>query len=112
MVPHFDEFDTYVDDDDDVGVVSQRPNAAQMRKKPKQKGPMHLYFTPDAERVVKDRKEGKLKQMAINESCKKELRERACGDHCLKKRSEASPRGAASPPRDLGSSRSLPLAAF
>ena len=78
---HFDDIDAYVEDDEDVvEVVTQTPNTTHVRKRPKQKGPMNLYFTPDAERVVKDRKEGKLKQMTINDSCRKELRERACRD--------------------------------
>lgn len=46
-------------------------------KKAKPKGPMDLYFTPNPQKVVQDRRDGKMKQVAINEACKKELRDRA-----------------------------------
>ncbi|XP_065857049.1 uncharacterized protein [Euphorbia lathyris] len=47
-------------------------------KKPKLKGPMDVFFTPDAEKALKDRK---LRKTTINETCKKELlRGKACAD--------------------------------
>ena len=38
---------------------------------------MDQYFTPNADTVVKNRKEGKLMQATINQLCLKELREKA-----------------------------------
>ncbi|XP_039127447.1 uncharacterized protein LOC120263558 isoform X1 [Dioscorea cayenensis subsp. rotundata] len=46
------------------------------KKRQRQKGPMDLYFTQNAENSRK--KEKNLKQTTINDTCKKELRERAC----------------------------------
>ncbi|KAJ9705844.1 hypothetical protein PVL29_003780 [Vitis rotundifolia] len=47
-------------------------------KKPRQKGPMDHFFTPDAEMVVQNRKSGRMNQTTINDAYKKETRERAC----------------------------------
>lgn len=46
----------------------------------KQKGSIDLFFTPIAEAIVQNRKEGKMKQTSTNEACKKELREGVCED--------------------------------
>ncbi|XP_058007664.1 uncharacterized protein LOC110641407 [Hevea brasiliensis] len=51
-----------------------------MKKKPRTKGLIDVFFAQNAERAVKDRKNAKLKQTTINEACKKELREKACRD--------------------------------
>ncbi|RVW36052.1 hypothetical protein CK203_117295 [Vitis vinifera] len=47
-------------------------------KKPRQKGPMDHFFTPNAEMVVQNRRSGKMNQTTINDAYKKEARERAC----------------------------------
>ena len=47
-------------------------------KKPRQKGPMDPFFTPNAEMVVQNRKSGKMNQTTINDAYKKKARERAC----------------------------------
>ncbi|RVW92379.1 hypothetical protein CK203_032455 [Vitis vinifera] len=46
-------------------------------KKPRQKGPMDHFFTPNAEMVVHNRRSGKMNQTTINDANKKEARERA-----------------------------------
>ncbi|RVW62502.1 hypothetical protein CK203_064010 [Vitis vinifera] len=47
-------------------------------KKPRQKGPMDHFFTPNVEMVVQNRRSGKMNQTTINDAYKKEARERAC----------------------------------
>ncbi|RVW19146.1 hypothetical protein CK203_095168 [Vitis vinifera] len=47
-------------------------------KKPRQKGPMDHFFTPNAEMVVQNQRSGKMNQTTINDAYKKEARERAC----------------------------------
>ncbi|RVW39587.1 hypothetical protein CK203_090641 [Vitis vinifera] len=47
-------------------------------KKPRQKGPMDHFFTPNADMVVQNRRSGKMNQTTINDAYKKEARERAC----------------------------------
>ncbi|RVW33881.1 hypothetical protein CK203_082945 [Vitis vinifera] len=47
-------------------------------KKPRQKGPMDHFFTPNAEMVVQNQRNGKMNQTTINDAYKKEARERAC----------------------------------
>jgi len=42
-------------------------------KKPKQKGPIDMFFTPIPTNIVKDRKE-QGEQKTMNELCRKELR--------------------------------------
>ena len=39
---------------------------------------MDNFFTPNAEMVVQNRRSGKMNQTTINDTCKKEARERAC----------------------------------
>lgn len=52
---------------------------ATLPKKPRTKGALDLYFTPNAEKVVQA-KLSKGKQQTINEVCHKELRDKACRD--------------------------------
>lgn len=92
LLPDFDDMEDYgVDEEDEIQMVGPRnkrsggtsgssmaSSKAPSSKKPKEKGPIDLYFTPDAEMVVRSRKEGKGKQTTINEVCKKELRDKAC----------------------------------
>ncbi|RVX12554.1 hypothetical protein CK203_011557 [Vitis vinifera] len=47
-------------------------------KKPRQKGSMDHFFTPNAEMVVQNRRSGKMNQTTINDAYKKEARERVC----------------------------------
>ena len=47
-------------------------------KKPRQKGPMDHFFTPNAEMVVQNQRSGKMNQTTINDAYKKEVRERVC----------------------------------
>ncbi|XP_065856458.1 uncharacterized protein [Euphorbia lathyris] len=83
----FEDVETLGDDsnEDDIAFEVEplkRSNTklGKKSKRPRQKGQIDLYFTPRAEKVVKSRKESKLKQTTINDACKKELRERACLD--------------------------------
>ncbi|XP_058003663.1 uncharacterized protein LOC110645316 [Hevea brasiliensis] len=85
--PDFEDVERMGDDEDEdeiganIEVPQQRSNkVAYMRKKLRTKGPIDVFFTQNAERAVKDRKNAKLKQTTINEACKKELREKACRD--------------------------------
>ena len=48
-------------------------------KKPRQKGPLDVFSAPNPTNIVKGRKE-QGRQRTINALCRKELRERACGD--------------------------------
>jgi len=48
-------------------------------KKPRQKSPLDVFFAPNPANIVKGRKD-QGRQRTINELCRKELRERACGD--------------------------------
>ncbi|XP_065865459.1 uncharacterized protein [Euphorbia lathyris] len=76
----FTNLDSFGDDETEVDDLGE-PNSVGIksirRKKPKLKGPMDVFFTPDAEKALKDRK---LRQTTINETCKKELRAKACAD--------------------------------
>ncbi|XP_020082516.1 uncharacterized protein LOC109706122 [Ananas comosus] len=93
FMPDFEDVDHFDDneEEDDVAELSAKGKRIQSKssgcsigssksahKKPRQKGPMDLYFTPNAEKVIQDRKDGKMKQATINEVCRKELREKAC----------------------------------
>ncbi|RWR88718.1 hypothetical protein CKAN_01775400 [Cinnamomum micranthum f. kanehirae] len=100
MLPHFDELaNAYEEDeeDDDVEVIERgkRPLAhgsevssargsttistASKTKKPKQKGPIDVFFTPNPDVVVQNRKaQGKQTRIDANDPYRKELRERAC----------------------------------
>lgn len=57
----------------------QGERGSSQRKKPRQKGPLDRYFTPNPEDVVKGGKDGKGgKQQTINAVVRKELRDKAC----------------------------------
>ncbi|XP_028062825.1 uncharacterized protein LOC114266138 [Camellia sinensis] len=96
MVPDFDEMDNDDDDDDEILEINQhgkRPVSTQGStrreqgsnssksvgsKQPKQKGPMDVYFTPDPEVAVQNRKaKGKQTRIDDNDPSKKVLRDRA-----------------------------------
>ena len=49
-----------------------------LQKKPRQKGPIDHFFTPNAEMVVQSRRSGKMNQTTINDAYKKEARESVC----------------------------------
>jgi len=57
---------------------TQGSNSAPLPRKPRQKGPMDAYFTPDPEVVLESRRNLKGKQTTINEHYKKEARDKAC----------------------------------
>ncbi|RWR83607.1 Aminoacyl-tRNA synthetase [Cinnamomum micranthum f. kanehirae] len=99
MLPHFDELaNAYEEDEeDDVEVIERgkRPLAhgsevssargsttistVSKTKKPKQKGPIDVFFTPNPDVVVQNRKaQGKQTRIDANDPYRKELRERAC----------------------------------
>ncbi|RWR85049.1 hypothetical protein CKAN_01389100 [Cinnamomum micranthum f. kanehirae] len=99
MLPHFDELaNAYEEDEeDDVEVIERgkRPLAhgsevssargsttfstVSKTKKPKQKGPIDVFFTPNSDVVVQNRKaQGKQTRIDANDPYRKELRERAC----------------------------------
>lgn len=88
-MPDFDDIDDEDEDEDDVQEIDQRgkrvssskgssKSVQSKLKKPRQKGPMDAYFTPDPEMIVKGRKNEKGKQTTINDHYKKEAREKAC----------------------------------
>ena len=69
------ELDEYDDvDEEDVKIGSSRKMPPP--KKPRQKGPMDTYYTPNPHEVVKSRK-GR-RQQTINELCRKDLRDKVC----------------------------------
>ncbi|GJT12491.1 3-hydroxyisobutyryl-CoA hydrolase 1-like protein [Tanacetum coccineum] len=83
VLPDFDDVEEYgYDEVEEVGNGSQqgrRKFQAQPSKKQKGvKGPMDMFFTSPPEQVVKNRKDGKMKQSTINEICKKDLGDKAC----------------------------------
>ncbi|RWR76250.1 hypothetical protein CKAN_00468400 [Cinnamomum micranthum f. kanehirae] len=99
MLPHFDELaNAYEEDEeDDVEVIERgkRPLAhgsevssargsttistVSKTKKPKQKGPIDVFFTPNPDVVVQNRKaQGKQTRIDANDPYRKELRKRAC----------------------------------
>ncbi|RWR84728.1 hypothetical protein CKAN_01355300 [Cinnamomum micranthum f. kanehirae] len=99
MLPHFDELaNAYEEDEeDDVEVIERgkRPLAhgsevssargsttistMSKTKRPKQKGPIDVFFTPSPDVVVQNRKaQGKQTRIDANDPYRKELREQAC----------------------------------
>ncbi|KAI3507987.1 hypothetical protein L1887_22986 [Cichorium endivia] len=76
MQQHFDEYD--VEEEEDVVEVGVGNSKKPPLKKPRQKGPMDMYFTPNPREAVKGRKEGR--QQTINEVCRKDLRHKVCRD--------------------------------
>ncbi|CAI9299642.1 unnamed protein product [Lactuca saligna] len=67
-----DEYDDVGEEDVEIGSSRKMPPP----KKPKQKGPMDTYYTPNPHEVVKSRKGGR--QQTINEVCQKDLRDKVC----------------------------------
>ncbi|GJS19445.1 3-hydroxyisobutyryl-CoA hydrolase 1-like protein [Tanacetum coccineum] len=83
VLPDFDDVEEYeYDEDEEVGNGSQKGRrkfqAQPSKKKKGVKGHMDMFFTPSPEQVVKNRKDGKMKQSTINKICKKDLRDKAC----------------------------------
>ncbi|KAJ9544035.1 hypothetical protein OSB04_023742 [Centaurea solstitialis] len=60
----------------DGSVEVEREGSSSQRKRPRAKGPLHRYFTPNPEDVVKGGNGGK--QQTINAVVRKELRDKAC----------------------------------
>lgn len=89
MVPDFDEMpnDLEEDEDDIVEIVRKRSMASSSQsstqatsrpKKPRQKGPMDVYFTPDPNVAMQNRKtKGRQTNIDANDPFRKEMRERA-----------------------------------
>ncbi|KAK9715805.1 hypothetical protein RND81_06G190600 [Saponaria officinalis] len=87
MNPRTQQYDDCleIEDDDIVELNSSIPSGNSSRKscpppkKPRQKGPIDMFFTPNPKDVVKSRLDGKGgKQPTINEVCRKDLRDKAC----------------------------------
>ncbi|CAH1447076.1 unnamed protein product [Lactuca virosa] len=85
MVSRMQDFDDYHGDEEEedcVEVTGKRGEGSSKqppRKKPKQKRPIDMFFTPKLEDALKGRKDGKGgKQQTINDVCRKELRAKAC----------------------------------
>ncbi|KAL4586316.1 hypothetical protein LXL04_010952 [Taraxacum kok-saghyz] len=78
MVSRMEDLDDYYGEEDDEDCMEVRPTKQPPRKKPKQKGPIDVFFSPKPEDTLKGKKGGK--QQTINEVCRKELREKACRD--------------------------------
>lgn len=70
-------FDNYDLGEDDDCVEVEGVGSKVQRKRPRQKGPIDRFFTPNPEDVVKCRKDGKVQQ-SINSVVQKELRDKAC----------------------------------
>jgi len=82
------------DEDEDDECVEMNPKSGKLSsggskgsnnmpsKRPRQKGPIDMFFTPNPADVLKARKESKDqgRHKTINELCRKELREKACRD--------------------------------
>ncbi|GFZ11863.1 isopropylmalate dehydrogenase 2 [Actinidia rufa] len=86
MMPDFDEIDNELEEDeDDIVGTDQREKSIRSSqssisfqskvKKPKTKGPMDTFFTPNPDVVVQNR--GKQTKIDANDPYKKELRDRA-----------------------------------
>ena len=86
MMPDFDEMDNELEEDeDDIVGTDQRGKSIRSNqssisfppkvKKPKTKGPMDTFFTPNPDVVVQNR--GKQTKIDANDPYKKELRDRA-----------------------------------
>ncbi|GFZ01654.1 hypothetical protein Acr_15g0002630 [Actinidia rufa] len=86
MMPDFDEMDNELEDnEDDIVETDQRGKSIRSNqssisfpskvKKPKTKGPMDTFFTPNPDVVVQNR--GKQTKIDANDPYKKELRDRA-----------------------------------
>ncbi|KAL4558328.1 hypothetical protein LXL04_036526 [Taraxacum kok-saghyz] len=78
MVSRMEDLDDYYGEEDDEDCMEVRPTKQPPRKKPKQKRPIDVFFSPKPEDTLKGKKGGK--QQMINEVCRKELREKACRD--------------------------------
>ncbi|KAL4567753.1 hypothetical protein LXL04_023346 [Taraxacum kok-saghyz] len=69
-----DEFDDV--DEEEVEICGSRKNPPP--KKPRKKGPMDMYYTPNPHETVKARNRKGGKQQTINEVCRKDLRDKVC----------------------------------
>ncbi|XP_021656850.2 uncharacterized protein LOC110647363 [Hevea brasiliensis] len=83
--PDFEDVERFSDDEneDEIaantgGSLEGSSKVAEMRKRTRTKGPIDLYFAQNAEIVMQDKKNTKMKQTTTNEARKKKLREKAC----------------------------------
>ncbi|XP_024990652.1 uncharacterized protein LOC112524943 [Cynara cardunculus var. scolymus] len=75
---HSDDHDLGEEDDDCVEIEGGS-GKVPTRKRPRQKGPLDRFFTPNFEDVIKGKKDGKGGiQQTINAVVRKELRDKAC----------------------------------
>ncbi|XP_039044369.1 uncharacterized protein LOC120183815 [Hibiscus syriacus] len=72
---HQQQADEYDGEEEDVE-IGGRSSKMPPPKKPRQKGPIDMYFTPNPREAIKARKEGR--QQTINETCRKNLRDKVC----------------------------------
>ncbi|XP_039006462.1 uncharacterized protein LOC120134051 [Hibiscus syriacus] len=72
---HQQQADEY-DGEEDVVEIGGRSSKMPPPKKPRQKGPMDIYFTPNPREAIKARMEGR--QQTINETCRKNHRDKVC----------------------------------
>ncbi|XP_024982487.1 uncharacterized protein LOC112518900 [Cynara cardunculus var. scolymus] len=75
---HSDDYDLGEEDDECVEIEGGS-SKVPTRKRPRQKGPLDRFFTPNPEDVIKGKKDGKGGiQQTINAVVRKELRDKAC----------------------------------
>ncbi|KAA0032269.1 uncharacterized protein E5676_scaffold1327G00190 [Cucumis melo var. makuwa] len=78
LIVDIDVQDYGIEDEDEgsISVNNRATSSGSSLKKPRQKGPMDAFFTPNPETVVQNRKNDKGKQTSLNATYKKEMRER------------------------------------
>ncbi|KAA0068068.1 hypothetical protein E6C27_scaffold238G00160 [Cucumis melo var. makuwa] len=77
LIVDIDVQDYGMEDEDEgsINVNNRATSSGSSLKKPRQKGPMDAFFTPNPESVVQNRKNDKGKQTSLNAAYKKEMRE-------------------------------------
>ncbi|XP_050940902.1 uncharacterized protein LOC127149443 [Cucumis melo] len=77
LIVDIDVQDYGIEDEDEgsISVNNRATSSGSSLKKPRQKGPMDAFFTPNPETVVQNRKNDKGKQTSLNAAYKKEMRE-------------------------------------
>ncbi|TYK26052.1 hypothetical protein E5676_scaffold1185G00050 [Cucumis melo var. makuwa] len=77
LIVDIDVQDYGMEDEDEgsISVNNRATSSGSSLKKPRQKGPMDAFFTPNPESVVQNRKNDKGKQTSLNAAYKKEMRE-------------------------------------
>ncbi|KAA0066645.1 uncharacterized protein E6C27_scaffold979G00720 [Cucumis melo var. makuwa] len=77
LIVDIDVQDYGMEDEDEgsISVNNRATSSGSSLKKPRQKGPMDAFFTPNPETVVQNRKNDKGKQTSLNAAYKNEMRE-------------------------------------